>query len=275
MLPKLRKLGLSVDQWNRDKRSPRDALRVLDLSLLPGTNLEFTDFDKGDLNGVDFTADLLNYSSFREAKLGYARFCESRLGGTNFHGADLRGADFSYSFCDGTGAQSGGGVDASTSEADFTTALLDRSTFFHSAVTGVSFVGTSLLNTRFIACRLERTNFAQAILGATVFAGVDLSGTEGLDDVVHKRPSSLDLETLILSRNLPLKFLHGCGVPEQFITYAKSLAGSGIELQLLHKLLDKEPGLRGPTPCRPSKQGRSLLVRHRTTFGAGERFMSR
>jgi TIR domain len=59
---------------------------------------------------------------------------------------------------------------------------------------------------------------------------VDLSQAQGLEAVVHLGPSTIGTDTLVRSGGkIPKPFLRGCGVPDNFITYIKSLVGSGIE----------------------------------------------
>jgi hypothetical protein len=64
----------------------------------------------------------------------------------------------------------------------------------------------------------------------TVFANNDLQATYGLEGVEHGGPSTVGIDTLYLSKGrIPEIFLRGCGVPENFITFAKSLATSPIQ----------------------------------------------
>jgi hypothetical protein len=65
-------------------------------------------------------------------------------------------------------------------------------------------------------------------------ASVDLSGVEGLSAVRHIGPSRISISTIYLSKGqIPEVFLRGCGVPESFITYNKSLVGKPIEFYSL------------------------------------------
>jgi hypothetical protein len=69
-----------------------------------------------------------------------------------------------------------------------------------------------------------RTNFDRVVLAVTTFAFVDFSTALNLDTVRHAQPSTIGVDSIVLSRaRLPLTFLRGAGVPEQFITYAQSL----------------------------------------------------
>jgi len=57
-----------------------------------------------------------------------------------------------------------------------------------------------------------------------------LSGAKGLELCKHDGPSSIGIDTFYLSKGkIPESFLRGCGVPEVFITYARSLVGRPIE----------------------------------------------
>ncbi|HKO57963.1 MAG TPA: toll/interleukin-1 receptor domain-containing protein [Thermoanaerobaculia bacterium] len=52
---------------------------------------------------------------------------------------------------------------------------------------------------------------------------------KGLETIKHIGPSTVGIDTLFRSGGLPQSFLRGCGVPEEFITYANSLIGKAIE----------------------------------------------
>jgi hypothetical protein len=64
----------------------------------------------------------------------------------------------------------------------------------------------------------------------TAFADVDLSVAKNLETVVHHRPSTIGIDTIYKSKGkIPEVFLRGCGVPETFIEYMRSLVVSPIE----------------------------------------------
>ncbi len=64
----------------------------------------------------------------------------------------------------------------------------------------------------------------------TVFGDIDLSTVKGLETVTHNGPSAIGIDTIFRSKgNIPESFLRGAGVPEDFITYMKSLAGTAIQ----------------------------------------------
>jgi uncharacterized protein YjbI with pentapeptide repeats len=147
-----------------------------------------------DLNGAD-----LRGADLREANLFRVDLRESNLSTAIFICADLRGADLRA---------------ANLREADLRAA--DLSDAF-------------LLDANLSGTFLSKTDFHKADLGWTVFGQVDLSKTIGLDDMHHLGPSTIGIDTIYLSRGLiPEAFLRGAGVPDTFITFARSLAGKAI-----------------------------------------------
>ncbi len=64
----------------------------------------------------------------------------------------------------------------------------------------------------------------------TTFAANDLSNVKGLEKVRHYGPSTIGIDTLYRSRGkIPLAFLRGAGVPDNFIEYMGSLTGKALE----------------------------------------------
>ncbi|MBI3753967.1 MAG: toll/interleukin-1 receptor domain-containing protein [Deltaproteobacteria bacterium] len=77
---------------------------------------------------------------------------------------------------------------------------------------------------------LEGAEINNATVGFTTFGDVDLSVVKGLESVMHQYPSSIGIDTIYKSKgNIPEIFLRGCGVPDTFITFARSLVGTAIE----------------------------------------------
>jgi hypothetical protein len=60
----------------------------------------------------------------------------------------------------------------------------------------------------------------------TIFGNVDLSETQGLEEVYQHEPSSIGIDTVYRSHGrIPESFLRGAGVPESMIEYIRLLAG--------------------------------------------------
>ena len=63
-----------------------------------------------------------------------------------------------------------------------------------------------------------------------MFGDVDLTTVRGLDTIEHSGPSTIGIDTLYHSQgNIPEVFLRGAGIPEDSITYIKSLVGRPFE----------------------------------------------
>jgi len=70
-------------------------------------------------------------------------------------------------------------------------------------------------------------NPASAKCSGTIFANVDLSEVKGLDSIWHMGPSTVGIDTLLLSKgNIPEAFLRGCGVPDALIVQQRALVGA-------------------------------------------------
>jgi hypothetical protein len=148
-----------------------------------------------DLEGANLFDANLRGANLRGANLLAADFLMADLGGVDFAGADLTAANLSSADLRG---------------ADLRGAILH--------VTGLR--GTDL----------ENSDFTDAEVGWTGFGDNDLSTVKGLETVRHLGPSSIGIDTIYKSKgNIPEAFLRGAGVPEDFITYMKSLVGKAID----------------------------------------------
>ena len=77
---------------------------------------------------------------------------------------------------------------------------------------------------------LGGADLTQALIADTTFGNNDLSEVKGLETVRHVGPSTIGIDTIYKSKGkIPEVFLRGCGVPEDFIVYMKSLVGKAIE----------------------------------------------
>jgi hypothetical protein len=77
---------------------------------------------------------------------------------------------------------------------------------------------------------LEEADFTEAFIGYTTFGDNDLSDVKSLDTVRHIGPSTIGIDTIYGSQGkIPLVFLRGAGVPENFIEYMGSLTGKALE----------------------------------------------
>lgn len=230
-------LKQGVDVWNEWRSQRRSVLECLDLSKadLRGANLEgarfgpywWTDFS----GGVKRTAEVVGVS-FVEAD-----FEDANLRGTDLYKAYLRRANLTGTTLDsanlGRTMLNGAILDG----ADLRKANLAGANLYKASLAGADIRGTNLES-----AKLSETNLEGALVGgspfwmrdlheglpATIFVDVDLSQTRGLDRCRFDGPSTVDHRTILKSKNVPLIFWRGCGLPDQLIDYMPSLAGEAI-----------------------------------------------
>jgi hypothetical protein len=90
--------------------------------------------------------------------------------------------------------------------------------------------GANLRGANLRGANLGGADLTQALIADTTFGNNDLSEVKGLETVRHVGPSTIGIDTIYKSKGkIPEVFLRGCGVPEDFIVYMKSLVGKAIE----------------------------------------------
>jgi len=133
----------------------------------------------------------LRGANLRRAELHHADLTEADLSGSNLEWADLRWADLAG--------------------ADLSNCFLVRCDLHKADLSGARLRGSNLSLANLEDACLSGAAFGGAICNKTRFIDADLSGVQGLADVVHAGPSIVDRATLKLSPDLPLEFLRGCG----------------------------------------------------------------
>jgi len=97
-------------------------------------------------------------------------------------------------------------------------------------LTGANLTGALIFGANLTGADLTRANLTVAYTALTIFGDVDLSIVLGLETAQHHRPSTIGIDTLYRSHdNISEVFLRGAGVPDDFITYVKSLVGLPCE----------------------------------------------
>jgi hypothetical protein len=213
----LAKLEEGAKAWNRWRRERLEVVspdlrgaKLNDNKDLRGVNLSHADLLGADLshanlNGADLRRAILNdaelhVASLSEADLSRAMLSRASLSQANVTGANLSGANL---------------VEVNFRWADLSGANLEGANLVHANLFGVS---------------LTQSILDKAIMGFTILANMDLRTIKGLDRVIHISPSSVSTDTIYRSKGqISEIFLRGCGVPDEFITFAKSLVTSAIE----------------------------------------------
>jgi uncharacterized protein YjbI with pentapeptide repeats len=196
-------LKQGAEVWNkwRDATEVEPDLSDADLSHIR-LLWETIDLRRMNLRNVNF-----RFASFREPY---------------FSGSDLSGADFFM----------GNLVGAHFDEANLTEAGLSGANLNNAVFTGANLSAAQLVFTNLSNAKLTSVNFSGAKLGATIFGNNDLSEVEGLDSVRHLGPSIISVDTLYKSGgNIPVSFLRGCGVPDEFIAYLSSILSAQQAIQ--------------------------------------------
>ena len=180
-----------VDSWNGWRRSRSQPFRA-------------------DLSGADLRAADLRAADLRDADLSRADLSGADLRAADLRDADLRAADLSRADLSGADLR-----DADLSGADLRAANLRDADLRDADLIGANLIGAGL----------ENADVTNASFGWTVFANVDLSALRGLERGNFVAPSTIGIDTLLASEGkIPDVFLRGCGVPPEFIPYAKDLA---------------------------------------------------
>jgi len=152
---------------------------------------------------------------------------DAHLGGANLAGAnlayvDLRGATFAKSDLTAahlTFAQLSG---ADLTETNLSDAVLDHAVLDGADLTNANLTRACLVGAILDGATVAGANLHEAEIGATALP-FDLSQVCGLDEVVHLARSFITIDALrSFKDDLPEKFLRGCGLDDQTITYFRS-----------------------------------------------------
>ena len=196
----------------------RENLKNADLS---GSNLFNINISEADLGGANLTNARLVFSNLSRANLSNTEIVNGAdLGAAILKESDLRGANITR---------------VNVSEADLSGANLSSAMMHIVNFSKAELINTLFIKSHFSLAEFDRTNltgadFTDANGMWNRFLEIDLSGTKGLETIEHKGPSTISIDTLYKSQgNVPEVFLRGCGVPEDFITYARSLTTQPIQ----------------------------------------------
>jgi hypothetical protein len=187
-----------------ERAFPNANLRSANLSeaVLRGAN-----FISADLRGADFTR-----GDLRGANLHSADLADANLRSANLHSANLRSANLSEAILGGAYLRSANLRGANLSDANLSEAILG----------GADLRSANLRGANLHSADLRGADFTGAILGPTLFVGVDLSPfCETRSNLVHQAPSIIDHTSILLSLHAPAlkEFLAQAGMPEVFVDY--------------------------------------------------------
>lgn len=239
----LLKQGIMLwNQWREDHSEIQPNLQEANLS---GTNLKGANLRGANLSGAELNRADLNQADLRFANLSGALLRDSDLSNTNLSFADLSKADLSFAILRGTDLRGANLVfadlkgvntkDVKLSDADLSNTHLGDANLLGADLVGANLRGANLRGANLTKANLSLTNLTEtdlneALLSITVFGSIDLRQVKGLENVVHKDPSIIDIQTLIKSEGqIPEVFLRGVGIPESFLEYVRSLSSTPIQ----------------------------------------------
>jgi uncharacterized protein YjbI with pentapeptide repeats len=182
---------------------------------LSGVNLSGVDLSGANLDSVD-----LREANLSRANLSWANLYGVDLSGANLYGANLLGTTLSRATLSRADLRGANLSMANLREADLNWANLSWA----------NLNAVNLHYTTLMRAYLSKAHMDGAELLETLFADTDLSSVRGLSSCQHAGPSMIDHRTLIKSRQLPLSFLRGCGLPEPLIASLPDLMDEPIQL---------------------------------------------
>lgn len=193
----LEKIKSDISVWNR-WRNEHDRINI--------------DLSGADLTGVNLKQVNLSKANLKQAKLNNVILSGANLIGANLSEANLMNASLNNSNLSGVNLTHATLQDASFTITRLVGANLDR----------VNLNGAMLNSVNFSSALLKETNFTDCHVLNTNFNNVNLSDVVGLDSIIHRGPSSIDLRTLVLSKGkISPVFLRGCGASEVQIEMVK------------------------------------------------------
>jgi uncharacterized protein YjbI with pentapeptide repeats len=206
-------LKQGVDVWNAWRRNPDTRwpdLRRADLAgaNLRRANLNITLLDGVDLRGADLTLVNLVHSQLRQADLRKVQLISADLSTADLSEANLEGA-----FLAGVNLRHATMRKANCSEA----------LFFSPKTRDIDDPGATavfdILGADLSWADLDGAILTNAKISGVVFGSNDLGNAIGLETIMHSGPSIVDVNTVLQSGDkLPVAFLRGAGLPDQFIT---------------------------------------------------------
>lgn len=212
------KQGVGVwNGWRKDNPGVRPDLSGADL---PGANLHGADLSHTSLNDAEVSGAILVVTNLSGANLS----------GTNLSGASLNGAELSGAILVVTNLSSANLSGANLSNAHLSRAILNGADLSRASLRGADLQGANLRRALLNNADLDDANLSGAFVPFTVFVDVDLRTVRGLDSVRHDGPSTIGIDTIYRSQGqIPESFLRGAGVPENFITFMRSLTGAALD----------------------------------------------
>lgn len=187
----LKILNQGAKVWNRWREDNPKMFPNISGANLENLNLEGIKLDSVDISNTLINRCDLSYASFNNVIVFNATFRKTQLIATDFNKSNFSYVNLRY---------------GSLEKANLKNSLIGGSKFY--------------------AVDLRETDFCDSRMGTNSFNNVDLSFAKGLGSVYHFDSSSIGIDTLYKSAGkISERFLRGCGIPDDFITFIPSHFG--------------------------------------------------
>ena len=174
-------------------------------------------------------ADLSN-ADLRDTNLSKAYLCNADLSGADLSGADLSNTNLSNANLIHANLSNANLSNANLSHAYLNGANLGNADLSNAYVINANLSNADLSNSGLYGTNFGNADFSNTQMSLTKLAHLDLRTIKGLDTVRHAGSSFLGIDTIMRSQGqIPEIFLRGCGVPDIFIQYIRSLTNQSIQ----------------------------------------------
>jgi uncharacterized protein YjbI with pentapeptide repeats len=242
-------LKKGVKVWNKWRRKHKDVLpdlRGADLrdanfsrTKLSNAYLRYVNLKDADISGANLRDANLRNSNLRDADLRDAKLSRADprdavlsravLKNANLDNAHFVFTEFSYADLSGATLILTHFNSVNLKNANLRSAHLGGTAIKRTDLSGANLSGAYITDTHFNFANLDGVDLTEAYLGVSSFINVDLSQVIGLETVIHIGPSNISIDTIYQSQgNISKIFLSKAGVPDNFITYMRSLTTQPI-----------------------------------------------
>ncbi len=190
------------------------------IELNPGIllDLQSANLSGANLSGLDLLDPIKGFLT--KVDLSGANLAEADLANTNLPWVNLSGADLSKAFLLNANLN-----DANLSGTNLAGAILFMSNLSRTNLSEAELFRAGLFGANLFQANLFRAELSEAKSSNTSFSNCDLSSCSGLDKVEHESPSSIGVDTLLMTlrgaggafTKEQLAFFKGAGVPEELL----------------------------------------------------------
>jgi hypothetical protein len=218
-------LKKGVKAWNKWRlKHESDQVDLSEANLSKAYLME-ANLSKANLSKANLSEAYLTWADLSRANLSEANLSKANLMEANLSRAKLIEANLSKAYLIEADLR-----EANLRGANLSEAKLGEAHLIEANLSGADLSGANMLKATLWSAALDYANFERAIVGLTIFGGIDLSSCSGLHSVEHAAPSTLGVDSIIRSRGcIPKIFLRGVGLPDEWIDYIPSLVGDGIQ----------------------------------------------